>query len=583
MKADDVPVVGRSYDDPAVPAGPAARVDVCLVTMPYAAVTRPSLALGLLASALRDGGISASVAYANLWFMERVGIHPYHLCSHQFPTVMLAGEWTFAASAFPGADLNDEHYLEIVRRAAPRVQTQGGPRDPRELVATLRSLRAEATAFVDDAARRVLVTGARVVGCTSTFEQHVASLALLRRVRELDPAVVTVMGGANCEAAMGRATHRLFPWVDYVVSGEADGLIVPLCRALLARGRDVAPADMSDGVFGPRHRGRGGLAVANGAAASDRGVFRDLDVLPLPDFADYFATLMASTTGAAIRPGLPLETSRGCWWGVAHHCTFCGLNGKGMAFRSKSPDRVLAEVRDLEARHGLSGFESVDNILDAGYYRSFSRGWPTTGRAAVLLRDQVERDPRPRRGAETSGDRLGPAGHREPSFRGPSAHRQGRAGLAKHPAPAVGARARGSPVVEPAPRVPRGARRVVYRDGRPDASAGAPAAAGRGDPPAVRPVQRLLRAGRRDGAEAPPDPGHAVCLPAARGGPRGALLLLRRRGRVGRPAPPGGAARRVQGPAGRGRLRRGRRRWREAFARGIPPCSPSTTATACSR
>ena len=36
-------------------------------------------------------------------------------------------------------------------------------------------------------------------------------------------------------------------------------------------------------------------------------------------------------------PTLLLETSRGCWWGAKHHCTFCGLNGGTMHFRSKSP------------------------------------------------------------------------------------------------------------------------------------------------------------------------------------------------------------------------------------------------------
>lgn len=34
---------------------------------------------------------------------------------------------------------------------------------------------------------------------------------------------------------------------------------------------------------------------------------------------------------------LVLEGARGCWWGEKHHCTFCGLNGSLMKFRSKPP------------------------------------------------------------------------------------------------------------------------------------------------------------------------------------------------------------------------------------------------------
>ena len=79
-----------------------------------------------------------------------------------------------------------------------------------------------------------------------------ASLALLRRVRELDPGVITMLGGANCETVMGEATHRCFPWVDYVVSGEADGLVTGCLRLALTRGRDVAATELPRGVLRAR-------------------------------------------------------------------------------------------------------------------------------------------------------------------------------------------------------------------------------------------------------------------------------------------------------------------------------------------
>ncbi|HYJ77994.1 MAG TPA: RiPP maturation radical SAM C-methyltransferase, partial [Longimicrobiaceae bacterium] len=340
------------------------RVDVCLVSMPYAALPRPSLALGLLKAVLEDAGLRAVALYPNLWFAERVGIRRYHLCSAQAPTEFLTGEWSFAEAAFPGAERDDEAYLRSVGASVFRLPGYRGPGGAARLVEDLRAIRDEATGFVDQAARRVLATGARIVGCTSTFEQHVPSLALLRRVRELDPGVVTMLGGANCETVMGQATHRHFRAVDYVVSGEADGLIAPLCHDVLRRGRDIPAAELPPGVLGPRHRD----APAAGPLA--RALFRDLNDLPVPDHGDYFAALEGSALGPSITPGLPLETSRGCWWGALHHCTFCGLNGSSMAYRSKAPERVLAEVRELERRHGISKFETVDNILDLAYFRT---------------------------------------------------------------------------------------------------------------------------------------------------------------------------------------------------------------------
>src|SRR5207253_3689489 len=152
----------------------------------------------------------------------------------------------------------DAEYLRQISEASERHPAVWRGARGQQLVAELVALRAAATKFTDGPARRVLATGARVVGCTSTFEQHVASLALLRRIRELDPEVVTMLGGANCETVMGQTTHRCFPWVDFVVSGEADGLISELCRLALDGRRDADPSELPRGVLGPGHRQGGG-------------------------------------------------------------------------------------------------------------------------------------------------------------------------------------------------------------------------------------------------------------------------------------------------------------------------------------
>ena len=56
-----------------------------------------------------------------------------------------------------------------------------------------------------------------------------------------------------------------------------------------------------------------------------------------------------------------VETSRGCWWGAKHHCTFCGLNGDTMAFRSKSPERAFDEIAapGAQARHSTRSAAST--------------------------------------------------------------------------------------------------------------------------------------------------------------------------------------------------------------------------------
>ena len=340
-------------------------VDVALVLMPWAEVRRPSIALGILKAALARTGIRAGVEYANLSFVEEIGAEAAAVVQSGRVDLSI-GEWTFAGAAFPESDSTPDELFAEPRRLGQSHWLDG--RGDGAFGEVLAAVRALAPRFVDATARALLARGARIVGCSSTFEQHCASLALLRRVKQLDPSVVTLLGGANCEAEMGWATLREFPWVDIVVSGEADELIAPLCAVLLEHGPAVRADELPAGALGRDHvrSGRHGP----GRAAVPRIAISRLDDVPVPDYSDYFARLARSPLRRRITPGLVAETSRGCWWGKKSQCTFCGLNGNGMDFRAKSPERALAELGELSERYGIARFEIVDNILDGRYLRT---------------------------------------------------------------------------------------------------------------------------------------------------------------------------------------------------------------------
>jgi ribosomal peptide maturation radical SAM protein 1 len=218
-----------------------------------------------------------------------------------------------------------------------------------------------APAFIEECLAAVPWAEYDVVGFCSIFEQNCAALALARRLKERYPHLVTVFGGANFEDEMGLEYVRALPWVDYAVIGEGDDAF-PALLTRLARGEEVlhlpgvARRDATGGVL---FEGRQELV-------------RDLDVLPTPDYTDYFVE--AEALGhPGVQGAEPVfimyESARGCWWGQKHHCTFCGLNGMGMAYRSKSPARVLDELDDLARRHAVYSFTAVDNILDHRYFR----------------------------------------------------------------------------------------------------------------------------------------------------------------------------------------------------------------------
>src|SRR6185503_6720726 len=221
----------------------------------------------------------------------------------------------------------------------------------------------QADAFIDECLERVLKEKPLVVGFTSSFHQHVPSLALARRLKQARPECVIVMGGANCEGPMGAETARQFPFVDAVVSGEGD-LVFP---DLVLRAREGRSLEGLPGVFTPANAS---AALAAGARVTAPMV-QDMDSLPIPDFSDYFEEFGRSPYAKGWQPGLFFESSRGCWWGERMHCTFCGLNGGTMSYRSKSAKRAIAELAALTERHPGCDVQVTDNILDLAYFKDF--------------------------------------------------------------------------------------------------------------------------------------------------------------------------------------------------------------------
>lgn len=333
------------------------RPVVYLVNMPYAQLATPSVAVGLLKAKLDEAELSCRVLDAQIHFAERIGPGFYSFLITGFP--FLIGEWTFSGKAFPDFAPKNDLYVQRVAKIMAK-------EDPEELVERLWQTRDEAARFIDEMAERIVEARPRIVGCTSVFQQHCASIALLRRIKELDPTILSMLGGSNCEGEMGRTALVHFPWLDVVVSGEADDLIVPLCQMLLAEGPAQDAERFADGVFAHDHRRRW---LAGEELTAGRHLLRDMGESPIPRYDNYYETLAGSPVAKAVFPGLPIETSRGCWWGQKTHCTFCGIENGSLSFRSKPAERVLEEMDELYRRHGIPRFKVVDLILDMGYFR----------------------------------------------------------------------------------------------------------------------------------------------------------------------------------------------------------------------
>ncbi len=320
---------------------PEADPFVRFVVVPFLPDDQPALGVSSLLAVLAERGIPGDIRYLNLSYGERIGWDLYREISRTLPSQILLGEMIFTRALWE-SDAPPWQAYETQLCASDQLFSMQSASREQELAALLvraRALYDEAPQMVEEWAGDLLAGAPTVLGFTTTFQQNIAALALAQQVRRLDPdhQVRILFGGANCEADMGRTLAERFPFIDHVVGGEAEPVIVDL----VSSGGDGFPRF----VVGQR---------------TD-----DLDALPYPDFAHYFAEIQDGQIEHQAH--LTAESSRGCWWGMKSHCTFCGLNGLGMAYRSKAPERFARELATLVERFGRTDFMMTDNILDLKY------------------------------------------------------------------------------------------------------------------------------------------------------------------------------------------------------------------------
>jgi ribosomal peptide maturation radical SAM protein 1 len=237
--------------------------------------------------------------------------------------------------------------------------------------------------FIDRIIDKYDISTADLVGFTSFFYQNMASFAMAKRIKDRNPAITTIIGGANCEWPMGEAMIRNVQAIDFVFSGPA---LISLPRFVSARiSGQLRDCHAIDGVFSrenvelvkpKQHEGEDAPSTnyVVGAIASF-GDERDIgQVIPLDydsffqQYEEHFGSMSTGKDGALI----PFQTSRGCWWGERSQCTFCGLNGSSINYRSMPPEIARDHIRSLFRYSSMAPsvvLVSFDLILPTNYLK----------------------------------------------------------------------------------------------------------------------------------------------------------------------------------------------------------------------
>lgn len=188
-------------------------------------------------------------------------------------------------------------------------------------------------------AERLAEQRADVYGFSTICSSYPLTIRIAEALKRRRPGAQVLLGGPQA-SVVDRETLEAFPFIDFVLRGEADQTLPMLMAELGGTGRLGA-------IPGLTYRSPFGVQRSGNAPTIE-----DLDSLPLPAY--HLAPL------AKDAPNASLELGRGCPFA----CTFCSTNDFfRRRFRLKSPARMLADMRAIAAQYGIRAFNLVHDMF----------------------------------------------------------------------------------------------------------------------------------------------------------------------------------------------------------------------------
>jgi ribosomal peptide maturation radical SAM protein 1 len=322
---------------------------VLILQMPWATPGFPGIGSTLVRGALINEGVSCDLLYVNLVFWRLLADDSL---AEQHLWRLAVSEIAFSPYYFDVSPESAAHTIwEQVIKIALDAQNHSLQR--------IAWIVEQAGACLREVFESTDWSRYDVVGFSVMLQQTVASLALAKLIKLHHPHIKILFGGPSTSWPMGDEMVRCFTEIDCTLEGEADHTVTPLVRWMHQGCEGVPP------VPGVSYRTSSGEVRDTGRTVPPT----NLDGVATPDFTPFFEQL--TTNGLShIHPQLTIETSRGCWWGQKHHCTFCGIDDLLMTYRSKSEERILTEVMTLSAENRITEFFVVDSIFNHKFLQS---------------------------------------------------------------------------------------------------------------------------------------------------------------------------------------------------------------------
>lgn len=325
--------------------------------MPWGALSEPSLGLAILKASLEKKNITSTVYHANIFILRYITAETYDFISRMWGI----NEFVFTKIIDDEEidTIQDKYIIDFSIKGSIDLE-HSVYRTKEDIYKLILQLRNKVIPlYLQECADEILKKQPTMVGFTCMFDQTLASVALAKIIKLKKPEIKIVFGGYAISNPVGANLLKTFPYIDAIVEGDGEVIIEKLANSSVGN----CQLNSIPGVL----------------TRSEIGIKKnmplptiDLNKSSIPNFLDWFLNIssLKENDKVTVKTSvLPVEASRGCWWGEHNHCVFCGIDDETLKFRFKSPENFFLMLETLSDTYKENKFRFSDYILPKQYYK----------------------------------------------------------------------------------------------------------------------------------------------------------------------------------------------------------------------
>lgn len=195
----------------------------------------------------------------------------------------------------------------------------------------------------DELRRRIVAIAPDVVGATAITPSIYKAERVLAIAKDVRPDIVTVLGGVHA-TFMYRQVLAEAPWIDAIVRGEGEDIMVQLIQSLEAGRWPAGRAEIKGLAYSEN-----GKVVATAAAPTVKNIDSIVADWSILNWDKY------SYIPLGVRVAIP-NMARGC----PFTCSFCSQWKFWRDYRIRDPKKVVDEIELLKRDHDVGFFILAD-------------------------------------------------------------------------------------------------------------------------------------------------------------------------------------------------------------------------------